>query len=659
MDVLRAESRKSSINEPLRKLLLYLKANARESYALKIYLHKMISKKSFKTTLIDLGILVSADFFIELQKRISFKLLPFQPSENSLEYILTNVFYRKKDVEFIKQVDKATLEELLRHLNFSPLRHGEKKNEAYSEFLFSINVLSMRICGLAMESEVMKMAPQYENFDSPFIALQKEIADFTNKIDNQLCRPDEEDLQYKQILVFIDQCEDFIQETYKNTDKFGITLRVNQNLIRIRQQLERLETLLATLVADQERSRMQASIDLWLLLIKLNCAKNDLKTLIYESTKTIAYEITQFTGKTGEHYITFTSKAYWKMLCTAMGGGAIVGIFCLSKALLSSFESLAQSSFFIQALVYGLNYASAFILIYLCKFTLATKQPAMTASTFAQTLSKDIKEIHSKKTYENLAKLFSALIRSQFIAFVGNVLIAIPMVYFTLIFIQSGPFIAPLTANAQYLREGLHPYTSYSFVYAAIAGFYLFLSGIIAGNSQNRLKYYKVPERIRQHPLLISSIGQKWTQRLANFHQNNSAGIISNFWFGIFLGSTGPLGNLLGLDLDIRHIAFSAGNLALILYEFGAQMSSGEIISLSFSVAVIGAINFSVSFALTLIVALRSRGVALTELSLIFVSLLKRFLQTPLQFFLPVSLDAQDDESDPQGRAFDQRRRAV
>ena len=37
-------------------------------------------------------------------------------------------------------------------------------------------------------------------------------------------------------------------------------------------------------------------------------------------------------------------------------------------------------------------------------------------------------------------------------------------------------------------------------------------------------------------------------------------------WFGVFLGSTASLGIFLGLNLDIRHITFAAGNFALGLY---------------------------------------------------------------------------------------------
>lgn len=46
----------------------------------------------------------------------------------------------------------------------------------------------------------------------------------------------------------------------------------------------------------------------------------------------------------------------------------------------------------------------------------------------------------------------------------------------------------------------------------------------------------------------------------------NWVGVISNFWFGTFLGSTAIIGIFLGLNLDIRHFTFASGNFALGLY---------------------------------------------------------------------------------------------
>src|SRR5690606_15602528 len=110
------------------------------------------------------------------------------------------------------------------------------------------------------------------------------------------------------------------------------------------------------------------------------------------STQLISYEVTQHTAKTGETYITEGRTEYWKMFNAALGGGFIVGLLCIIKVLLGKIDT----SPFAHAILYSLNYAVGFILIYLLGFTLATKQPAMTASTLAKSIDEDIRKKHQK-----------------------------------------------------------------------------------------------------------------------------------------------------------------------------------------------------------------------------------------------------------------------
>src|SRR5690606_16945098 len=142
------------------------------------------------------------------------------------------------------------------------------------------------------------------------------------------------------------------------------------------------------------------------LLIDINCRKNNVRQLINESTQLVSYEITQHTAKTGEHYITSDRKEYMEMLKASMGGGLIVGIMCIIKVLLAK----VHVSDFGHAFLYSANYAFGFIAIYLLGFTLATKQPAMTAAAFINELKKGLdKGAKSKTKYDDFARLFARL----------------------------------------------------------------------------------------------------------------------------------------------------------------------------------------------------------------------------------------------------------
>ena len=62
---------------------------------------------------------------------------------------------------------------------------------------------------------------------------------------------------------------------------------------------------------------------------------------------------------------------------------------------------------------------------------LATKQPAMTASALIKALEEGVmKQGKDAEKYQAFAILFARVFRSQFIAFVGNVIMAFPVSLF-------------------------------------------------------------------------------------------------------------------------------------------------------------------------------------------------------------------------------------
>ena len=124
------------------------------------------------------------------------------------------------------------------------------------------------------------------------------------------------------------------------------------------------------------------------------------------------------------------------------------------------------------------------------------------------------------------------------------------------------------TPKANKLLKDLDPFQSKAIIHACIAGVFLCISGVISGSISNNSIFQKIPQRIAQNPYLNNILGIPFSKKIADFYAKNWAGIISNLWFGIFLGMIAPLGVFLGLDLDIRHITFSAGNFALGLSQY-------------------------------------------------------------------------------------------
>ena len=170
-----------------------------------------------------------------------------------------------------------------------------------------------------------------------------------------------------------------------------------------------------------------------------------------------------------------------------------------------------------------------------------------------------------------------------------------------------------------------------------MAGFYLFISGIISGNIGNNSVFYQIPKRIANNPLINQVLGPKIAKSASQYYSRNWAGIISNFWFGVCLGATGPIGTFLGLDLDIRHITFAAGNFALGLYGKDFSVDSYTFWISFITVFLIGFFNFLVSFGLSMALALRSRKVNFGGVKEILKAIFRYFLKNPFRFFLPIS----------------------
>lgn len=617
----------------LQEIISFLKENYACRKQLSIYLAEILKDKKFNKILSDAAILQDVDFIFEVKKRIFAKFLPYQPQKDTLEYILNQVFYMDNDPMWISRIPSSQLEELDGLLKFQSIYKSAEPNSVLSEILVAMHLITQRISGRAMETDVIKMVPEFDDYESPFSAFEKELFQIEDKIRNsEKHYIQSDDLSYAQLLVLHKQCEEFVEKAFHNSSKYGISLRVNQNLLKIRQQLERLKFLFPLLIVDKERQKKSNGIALALQLIKYNCYKNNVRKFIGESTQLISYEITQHTAKTGEQYITESRKEYFKMFRTALGGGFIVGIMCVIKVLLSK----ADASYFGHAFLYSMNYAFGFIAIYLLGFTLATKQPAMTASSLIKALEEGVvKQGKDAEKYKAFAILFARVFRSQFIAFVGNVVMAFPISLLGIWLIDYFLHYNITATKWESLLIDLSPIHSLAIVHAAIAGVFLFLSGIITGSIANRDKHNQVFFRITEHPGLKRSLGKVKTLKLAKLYEKRWAGIISNFWFGIFMGSTASIGLFLGLNLDVRHITFGSGNLALALYGANYLVTDAMLFWGIFGIGVIGLVNFMVSFSLSLGLAFRSRAISLFELRFVAVSIWNHFKSRPVSFFFP------------------------
>ena len=140
------------------------------------------------------------------------------------------------------------------------------------------------------------------------------------------------------------------------------------------------------------------------------------------------------------------------------------------------------------------------MLIHMLHCTVATKQPAMTAASFAEQV--DSNE-GSKAVDNKLAKLLIDVCRSQSVAVFGNVSIAVLLaagIAWGYAYTHGQPLLNE--AVTAYQLKSIEIFTQPTLWYAAIAGVWLFCSGIIAGFFDNRSDYLNLRQRLPFNPFL-------------------------------------------------------------------------------------------------------------------------------------------------------------
>jgi site-specific recombinase len=198
--------------------------------------------------------------------------------------------------------------------------------------------------------------------------------------------------------------------------------------------------------------------------------------------------------------------------------------------------------------------------------------------------------------------------------------------------------------KAAHLLADLHPWRSLALLHAAIAGVYLFLSGLISGYYDNLSLYHGVPQRLRRVRWLRVLLGPARLERLAGYVEHNLGALAGNFLFGCMLGFTPIVGVLLGLPLDIRHVAFASANLAYGLNGLDYAVPPVTVAVCALGVLLVGLTNLLVSFGLALRVALRSRGIGREQTRGLARRVLRRFLERPRDFVWPPAIEPNRQE---------------
>jgi len=590
--------------------------------------HALLSQllnSNLTNAITESGIPLARGFWQELSNRLKHKLLPPLQDEEDFLYVINSIFFKKSDYKWIEEIPRQSWIDFFQAVGFS---FSPRHNSLKKELLQSMKILSFQVAQLGLEKEVYGYLPEEDqNNETPFVLQNYKV----HEVEKLLLGNGSDELVLNasaQLKNSIQDCYQLIEHIRDSHSERGASIQQTYILLILTNRLERMQLVLDVLDADNKFDTGRF-VDIFRLLVRNEKRKNSIREFLSQGVGYLAYQIAEHKGSKGHKYITDSRKEYYRMIGSAMFGGLIISFIAILKNLLGKLK-LAPIP---QGFLYSINYSMGFILIENTGSTLATKQPAFTASAVASSLDT---KIHGEPDLHNLAVTVAKVSRSQIASFFGNLIIVFPITFllawgYDVLFHQK---IAAGDAAMKLLLDQ-HPWRSLSLLYACFTGFFLFASGIIAGYWQNKIRYGRIKDRLKKHPALKVSMSAKRLDKLANWIERNFGALVGNIALGFFLGFAGILGKILGIPFDIRHITISAGNTAIGVYGLGVEnIPPYFLLAVLGGVLMIGFLNFLTSFSLAFLVAVKSRGIRFAQYPRFFRILGKYFLQHPRNFIL-------------------------
>jgi site-specific recombinase len=424
----------------------------------------------------------------------------------------------------------------------------------------------------------------------------------------------------------LDACRRAAQTVYTHLEEHGISVGIVFRLRQLRERVLRIRDLLSCLQSETP------SADLAQLLARLVLVSEEgrsIRALISASSHLTAAKVAERSAESGEHYITRNATEYREMLRASAGGGSVIALTTWAKF---AIYGLGLSAFW-SGFAAGLNYAASFVLVMLLHWTVATKQPAVTAPAMAAKL----KDMSAPDAIERFVDEVAHLLRSQFAAIVGNLGLVIPGVLLICAGLHAAGF-RPMV-DAEHAHHTLHDLSLLgpTALFAAFTGVLLFASSIIAGWVENWFVLHRLDSALTYNPRFTRWLGPLRARRWGLWLRRNISGLAANISLGMMLGLIPAFAAFFGLGLEVRHVTLSTGQVSAAAATLGLDvLRHAEFWWAIAGLCAIGPLNLAVSFYLAFRLALRAHNVGRVERQRINQAIRARLRSAPGSFFWPV-----------------------
>jgi site-specific recombinase len=605
----------------LRYLLQLLDRNPEWKTPVAQILQNQLHEMDAMGLLCDSGMPAHAGLSGALLERLQDSLIPPAPNSRDLSALFTLMFPSADDAAWVATVPRELLEklsDLLAHaqdedatanVSASTLSSGSHTSLS-ADLLAALHNLTGQIGSAGLSKAIRTRLSEQRLEALPFYKLPRamlaiETAADADEAPTQAGRSHRinptllQEVNYLRAL--LDECHHALQDVHAHLDANGVSIDIVFQLERMHARITRAERLLeAWLVIRQPGTSAEPIAKLCADLIQANHASHSVGSLLQSNFSLLARKVVDRSAEDGEHYITYDRSDYLHMLGMAAGGGLITAATVYIKFFIVS----AHMHPMIEGFFAGLNYALSFLAMHFLHFTLATKQPAMTAPMLAQKLQ----GVGTPHGMNEFVQAVFALIRTQAAAIFGN-LVAVFPVCLGIQLAAHGLFhvnlISPEKAQATLHSFSLLGVTPW---YAVLTGVLLWSSSLLSGWADNWFVLHRLRDVLSYNRRLRFVLGERGAIRFANFWRRNIAGITGNFSLGMMLGLVPAILTAFALPFEVRHVTLSTGSIGVAIGVLGDMTLHEDVLWWAVAgTASMAILNVAVSFALALRMALRAR----------------------------------------------------
>ncbi|QVN12628.1 site-specific recombinase [Burkholderia sp. LAS2] len=589
--------------------------------------------------LCDAGMPVHSGFFGALFERIDSSLIPPAPNRRELSALFTLMFPTPEDAKWIDALPDDLLARIAELISFDVTDEERHEPGSFSrDLLAALHNLTCQISSTGLsqtvrsrlsDDDARKPLERQPLESQPFYRLTRAMlaVETAHAAVEDGGDPSKLLHEVNYLRVLLDECRIAVDDVFAHLYRNGVSVDIVFQVERMRMRILRAEMLLNAWMA---RDDLRGMAHLTAELVDANQSSQSVAHLVRSNFSLFARKLVETNADTGEHYISRGRAEYLKMLRMAAGGGLVtVATVCVKFAITG-----AHLQSMLEGLLAGVNYAASFMLMHFLHFTLATKQPAMTAPTLARELD-DTGHDEGVKAFVGSV---IALIRTQAAAISGNVLVVLPVCLLVQLFASNvlhANLISPEKAHATLHSFSLLGPTPF---YAALTGVLLWASSLLAGWADNWFVLHRVGDALTYNRRLRLTLGAAGAAKLAHFCRSNVAGVVANVGLGLMLGLVPAIVTVFMFPFEVRHVTLSAGSIGVALGVLGkGALGTPELWWAGAGVLSMAILNVLVSFALAFTMAVRSRSLRPTKVRALVAAIVRTVLSNPLALLWPAA----------------------